>query len=926
MNKKLFVLLSILLVASQLLAGPVDETTARKAGQRFAQTALTVASRSDEMRLVTANEQYFAYNIGNSGFVIVSADDSFRPIIGYSDEGVFPTENPSPEMMYYLGDLSERRQAALRTSFVPDDMVRQEWAALLHDGQMPSRNASKGSFYLMKTKWNQGSPYNKFCPKAEGQGRAYAGCVATAMSQIMNYWRYPTHGTGQHSYTWDPYGELSANFGEATYEYDLMPNSISDMSPVENIDAIALFMYHCGIAVDMMYGPSGSGAFSWDVPSAVRKYFGYTNRCHMYNRDDYSLKEFQDMLKDQFDMGWPCYYSGYDEGDGGGHAFVCDGYDDKDMFHFNWGWSGSGDGFFVIDGLKVSSYAFNVGQAIVSNFVPTDVYLNTPKAPEQFTAVPNNDMQLSVTLSWVNPTQTLDGHPLENIEQIVVMRDNMMIGTIDNPIPGEAMSMLDPSGQPITVNYSIYAIYHGNGGRRAHADGINLGPTCPWTFNLTSQNADGWGGGAVEVVNSAGKKVAEVTAEKSTISYVVDVPQGWITFRWIAPDDTRTIGIEILDAEDRQVFAYEGLSSMMPTGIFYRMVNTCGGEGSLQHPTDLKAAVVDNDVVLTWNGIADPGYGYTIYRDGLLYAMVSDGTSYIDTEAAQDGSSYYVTAFRKEGETDPSNTVCAFVDDELAPRNLNAEMLENGKVKLTWDPPANDSSLVGYTIYRKAQGGEYTRIKMANIVSYTDSFMVPDGNHYYYMVTAMHRRAYVDSGPSHSKRQPDLLYAEINKTHLPLGLSIELQGEEVLLQWEVATLAESYNVYRNDVMIAQGLTETQFSDLVNETSGLQVYYVTGVMNGIESSPSYKVYYGDEAVGEDCPIDVKLFPNPAKGRVTVQAEGLKEITVFSVTGQRVLSRKADGQEQGMDLDSLDSGVYYFMIRTDQGNHIQKVVLL
>ena len=139
-------------------------------------------------------------------------------------------------------------------------------------------------------------------------------------------------------------------------------------------------------------------------------------------------------------------------------------------------------------------------------------------------------------------------------------------------------------------------------------------------------------------------------------------------------------------------------------------------------------------------------------------------------------------------------------------------------------------------------------------------------------------------------------------------------------------LAESYNVYRNDVLVAQGLTETQYSEPIQEASGLQVYYVTGVMNGVESSPSYKVYYGDEAVGEDHLMDVTLFPNPAKDMVTVQAEGLREIKVFSLTGQQVLSRKVEGQEHRMDLKGLDSGVYYFMIRTEQGNHIQKVVLL
>ena len=350
------------------------------------------------MDLVKATDAYYVFNMGPSGFVIVSADDNFRPIVGYSDEGVFPTENPSPEMMYYLDNLSRGRQA-LRGATVADEQVREEWSALLSGEKMAPRNDLRSSFYLVETRWNQNYPYNKMCPRAEGEGRPYAGCVATAMSQVMNFWKYPTHGFGQHSYTYMQYGVISADFSAAEYEFDKMLVSINDQSPAEDIDPIALFMFHCGVSVDMMYGTDGSGAYSQDVPEAVLKYFGYSNCCRLYNRDMYSLKEFQEILKGQFELGWPCYYSGTDEAQNAGHAFVCDGYDSNDLFHFNWGWGGSGDGFFAIDELNVSGYAFNSGQAVVANFVPAEVFLHTAKAPEYFTAVPLGDDDFSVELS-----------------------------------------------------------------------------------------------------------------------------------------------------------------------------------------------------------------------------------------------------------------------------------------------------------------------------------------------------------------------------------------------------------------------------------------------------------------------------------------------------------------------------------------------
>jgi hypothetical protein len=679
----------------------------------------------------------------------------------------------------------------------------------------------------------------------------------------------------------------------------------------------------------MMYGADGSGAYSYDVPEAVMMYFDYTNRCRYYSRNNYSLEDFQKLLKDQFDMGWPCYYSGQDTDGNGGHAFVCDGYDDNDMFHFNWGWSGSGDGFFAIDELNVSSYAFNNDQGVIINFVPKEVFLHTASAPDFFTATPNADMNLSVTLSWVNPSTTLDGQALEAIDQIVIMRDKKVIHTIDNPTPGEAMSYIDPSGPPITVNYSAYAVCQGYGGRWAYTNGINLGPTCEWTVSLLSENSNGLDGGVLTFVNSSGTPVVELTAVQGENTYQVEVPQGWIAMRWTAPEEMADVGIEIRDSDDHQVFAFLGLSSSMPQGIFYEMVNTCGGERDLLHPTDLKAQAVDNDVVLNWTGIQDPGYGYVIYRDGLLYDMVSDTTSFIDAEMAHDAHSYFVTAFCTEGETDPSNTVCAIVEDETAPRNLDAEILPNHKIKLTWERPLDDTDLSGYTVYRKARGGDFKRLKICspNATSYNDSFNVEDGNYYIYRVTALNKRDYVDSSPARSLRNPDLLYVEINRTHLPSGLTLEEQNDgQLLLQWDPAMLAETYNVYCNGQLLAQDLTESQYVIETHTEGELLVYYVTGLLNGVESSPSNRVFFGNYAVGENTLFDMALFPNPAKNMVTVCAEGLREITVFSMTGQKLLRHRADNNELTIDLSTLPSGVYYFDVATEQGNQVRKVVLV
>ena len=925
MKKILLSLLVMLLGFSYLLANPVDVATARKAGENFARARFAALSKSDEMHLVWTTDAYYVFNIGAKGFVIVSADDCFRPLVGYSDEGIFDVKDPSPEMMYYLNSISQGREMALRTSIQASEQVVAEWAGLL-DGNTYSREKGGKSFYLVETKWDQDTPYNKFCPVGNG-GRSYAGCVATAMSQVMNYWKYPSHGYGSHSYYHYQFGELSADFSATEYDFDKMPNSIGEFSPVENIDAVALFMYHCGIAVDMSYSPEGSGAYSQDVPDAVLKYFGYSNRCRLHNRDNYSLEEFQALLKDQFDRGWPCYYSGQDTG-GGGHAFVCDGYDDDNMFHFNWGWSGGGDGFFVIDGLDVSSYAFNTDQAVITNFVPSYVFDNTAKSPEGFTATSNGDDVFSVTLSWVNPSATLDGHPLDTLDAIMIVRDGVVVHALEGSSIGEAVTYIDTVGQPVTVNYSIHAVCHGCNGRNVTANGINLGPACDWTFRLTSGNGNSWGDGALSVMNASGVEVVALTHQGEDADYQKEIPQGRITMRWTAPSDTLEIGLEILDADENTVFTYQGPSSLMPQGLFYETVNTCGGKGGYEHPSNLVASVSGKDVVLSWTGVSDPGYGYIIYRDGLLYTMVSDATTYTDVNAVEDYHDYYVTAFRPEGESDPSNTICAMVDDDgTAPRNFDFELLESHRTKLTWEAPQEKDSLACYVIYRRTQGGAYQRVKLVSSskTSFTDNITLDNGERYDYKIASMLKPDNHESMPAQSLRNPDLYYVEVNHTHIPTDLTLQAtEGNQLLLQWAPALLAETYNLYCNGELVAEDLVDPQYTDTVR--GDLLEYRVTGVLNGVESSPSNTVYYGNYAVGETNETQATLFPNPAQQFVTVHADGLRKVVVYNLTGQQLLQRRANGNELKVDLSGLEAGVYYFQINTQQGRRVQKVVLM
>ena len=921
--KKVFILYFVLLCSIGIYAHPIGVDRAKELGLGFVNANLNQACQLTDLQLVytgmsaRGETSFYVFNFGDTGFVILSADDNYRPIVGYSDEGIFETENMSPEAAYYLNSIAEGRSQAHRT--VQSAEVAVEWEMLKESGKLPSRNRGKKATYLVETRWNQSDPYNYFCPHASGGpgGKAYAGCVATAMSQVMKYWNHPLKGSGSHSYNYE--GQtLTANFGETTYDWDNMPLTITNSSPQEQIDAVAYFMYHCGVAVDMMYSASGSGAYSEDVPDAVLMYFGYSNKARLRARDSYSLEEWQALLKDTFDQGWPVYYSG--NSSSAGHAFVCDGYDDNDLFHFNWGWGGSSNGWFVVDEID-----YNSGADAIFNYVPAEVFDNTPKPVTNFTAVPNGDDAFTATLNWVNPALTLNGDPIETLDQVVIMRDETIVKVLEDLTPGAAITYVDPVGAPILVNYTIYPVYKGNNGKKVFFDGVNLGPTCPWTVTTTSQG-EGWYGGGLSMYNSAGIMFSQIIPDRGEEStYEVEMAMGRVRLVWTAPSETVDLSFVVKDSEDNVIFKYAGSSDGMPVGTFFIANNACGEIGEIiELPTDLVAEIEGQDIIVKWTGVEDHGYGYNIYRDGLLYTMVSDGNNFTDRNAAYEGHCYHLTIFTDKGESDATEAVCAMAEGECAaPKNLTYERLENGRFKFSWDA-AEGEGLSGYRIYRKELGDEYKLVKSLSTDYFNEPINIPFGKVYHYKVHAIYQSAQCESEFATVLDHPEWRELEINRTMVPMHLTVTSSDSKgLLLEWQPAYDAEAYNVYCNGELIASNVAETNYTIAIESSAA--VYYVTGVKGEVESSPSNKIYYGSYGVEDISDNDMTVFPNPATENVTVTAPELNGVVLYNALGQEVLKAVATHSICNLDLSSLQRGLYLIKADTSTGNSIQKLIL-
>lgn len=361
MKKILSLISCALLLYSSLHAKPVDANQAREVAQAF-------LSRMDGEKELTLKDitkethytEFHVFALGETGFVLVSADDVAIPILGYSLTSRFETQDLPENVAAWLEDY-ELEIRSLKSALGLDNTPAPGWGIVKDPNDMPLTDQAVAP--LITTTWNQGSnnsvTYNKLCPTISGN-RAPTGCVATATAQLMRYWRWPETGYGSHSYTHSSAGELSADFN-TTYDWSIMPASLYNSSPTNQIDEVAKLMYHIGVAVEMNYGANSSGAVSMNgvgrdnvyasAQTALMKYFKYSPTMTAVNLGNYTTAEWKTLLKAEIDASRPIFYAGRNA-IGGGHAFICDGYDNSDLFHFNWGWGGYLDGYFAIGSLN----------------------------------------------------------------------------------------------------------------------------------------------------------------------------------------------------------------------------------------------------------------------------------------------------------------------------------------------------------------------------------------------------------------------------------------------------------------------------------------------------------------------------------------------------------------------------------------------
>lgn len=288
---------------------------------------------------------FYVFNVGeDDGFVITGGDEAAREILGYCDHGSFDYDTAPENFKWWLGEYANQIAHAEATT----DLQSRKQAA---ERRAKAAKQRESIGPLIKTKWDQRYPYNSEIPVYSSDGQPYVtGCVATAMAQVMNYWKHPQQGQGNYSYTVDEH-TFSVDFGATTYDWNHMLNNYddNDFSDVE-AKAVGTLMYHAGVAVDMQYGTSQSGAYNESVGYALVNYFKYDPSLRYESRIYYSDEDWEELVYSELAAGRPIIYKG--EFYVTAHEFICDGYDSKmEMFTINWGWSGVCDGCYPLTGV-----------------------------------------------------------------------------------------------------------------------------------------------------------------------------------------------------------------------------------------------------------------------------------------------------------------------------------------------------------------------------------------------------------------------------------------------------------------------------------------------------------------------------------------------------------------------------------------------
>ena len=717
-----------------------SENVTVQTAQRVAQSFINSRMEDNpEIHLIDFAEKAAFPNLYVFGndlcFVIIAADDAVHPILGYSFEGGFGTDMMPVNTYEWLKAYDEEIAFVTESRLEANDGILLEWNNLLEGiGLIPKTRSSVGP--LLRTKWSQGSPFNNLCPEDSlgANGHCYTGCVATTMAQIMNYWEHPVRGTGNHSYMpqmHPEYGEQSADFGNTTYDWDNMINYYSRGYTDAEALAVATLMYHCGVSINNEYDPSGTAGSLRNAPSALSHYFDYSSNVVFRYKSYGSTVYYPDslwieMLKHELDLDRPVPYRGLRENSNAGHAFVCDGYDENDYFHFNWGWSGKSDGYFMIGALNPqrdiagipNGRLYNRNTGAIFNCYPKTPNINPPSS---ISSVIN---ERNVTITWnsvsnaayyrlyrdgdlvannLNSTSYTDNNVTYGTHAYYVksvksdgtmsLKSNTTFADVHFPGPMPSNLQATANGNDVSLSWQTpspeSAILQFGTGNETNGFGYEGGTY--WAHRYPISTLSEYAGMAIEKVAfyfcSAGTYTISVYKGDISNPRELMYQQNYNATAGSWQDVVFSSPVVIDYTKDLWIVFYSEVNN---PASYCSYSSTNVEDASLYSQTGLRWYFTTDRSWLIKTYITDGTYTYNLYRDGIATATnISSGT-YTDSNVPVGFYDYNVTTSYYCGESDPSNTIRVRVGNPPCLVSATAN-------------PANGGTIIGAGTYNYGQ-------------------------------------------------------------------------------------------------------------------------------------------------------------------------------------------------------------------------------
>jgi photosystem II stability/assembly factor-like uncharacterized protein len=960
--KKIFSLLIMLLFAVAAFAAHIPQQEAQKVAIRFYKQYGNAVVPGVESVTLTTHESvpvFYTFRFLQGGFVLVAADDASIPILGYDFHAPMPETISNPATREWLSGYGKEIYQIIQSGLDNTETVKLWDAIRTGNYPAPTRDVQP----LLNTTWDQGCYYNTLCPADPSAGwscgHVYTGCVATAMAQIMKYHDFPPQGIGSHTYTHPQYGVQTADFGATTYNWPTMPNNVT-----ANNNAVATLMYHAGVSVNMQYGVSGSGAFSDDVPYALLNYFNYHPDVEIQYKNNFTqVEDFKALLRADLDLQLPIYYSGYGSG---GHAFVCDGYrTSDDKFHFNWGWSGSSNGWYAIGALNPGGNNFNDDNAAVLHIKPFNPNLAVRITHPVDNAVIGVGYTVEIEAVTVLGNASMIRLFIDGTEKFATTNDTLFYSWSTTPgdlgshdVKAFAYTSTDTVYYPINLNVAEWITQ--SSGFTTPSRGINY-------MSAVDSN----------IVWASGFDNTNPTAACSDFTRTTD---GGAT--WVAGTIPNTAGLAsamifAIDANTAYTAMYK-VSGSKPQGVY-----TTGDGGatwsrqttaSFSHSASFPNCVHffnDNEGWCMGDPISGEYEMYTTVNGGTNWTQVS-GSAIPNPASGEFGIVGYFSAVNDtiwfgtnkgrvyrspdKGLTWTVATVQALNGKYIKPT------FRNGSHGLVQDKDAGTTGAICETF----DGGDtWTPITTTGTIYATDIAFIPgtentwvssgstgsngcsysfDGGHNWTDFQGTQGAAYMQmtwvnnhcgwAGGVNVTATENGAYRFIGMLMPPLpapsNLQAEVTGHQVYLTWEApisdnpAFTLEGYNVYRNEMKLnADPVAVMDYTD-AEVQSGQHEYCVKALYSIGESAADCELVDVAVGTGEPEKQKIMIFPNPASATLTISADGpVTEIRIMNGSGRQVYH--AFQNPGTIDVSSWHPGVYAVKIVTASGTTTEKIVI-